>query len=75
MYSGQFLEIYSQSVHAQNLADAERKHIKNETVAAQATDWTSFTDAVWRRLERIPLGRRPAPSSSLHTASQLPGSR
>ena len=73
MYSGQFLEMYSQSVHAQNLADSEQKRATNQTIAAQAaTDRASFTDVFRRYVERIVLGRRPAPASGLHAASQLP---
>jgi hypothetical protein len=71
MYSGQFLEMYSQSVHAQNLADSEQKRATNQTIAAPAADRASFTDVLRRYVERIVLGRRPAPASGLPTASQL----
>jgi hypothetical protein len=75
MYSGQFLEMYSQSVHAQNLADSEQKRAANQTIAAPAAGRASFTDVLRRHLERVALGRPPAPASSLHAASQLPRSR
>jgi hypothetical protein len=75
MYSGQFMEMYSQSVHAQNLADSERKRLTSEPTGAPASDRIYLTDRLRRRLACIALCRRPSPSSDLRPASQTSGMR
>jgi hypothetical protein len=75
MYSGQFLEMYSQSVHAQNLADSERKRLTSEATGTPASDRASLTHRLRCRLARIALGRRPNPSSGLRAVSQSTGMR
>jgi hypothetical protein len=47
--------MYSQSVHAQNLADSEQKRLTSEPIAGFATDRISFTDMLSRQLARIGL--------------------
>jgi hypothetical protein len=51
MYSGQFLEVYARSVHAQNLAESEQRWATDPTIATSATDRPSFIDVLRRRLE------------------------
>ena len=55
MYSGQFLEMYSQSVHAQNLADAKHKRFTSGAMGDIATEPTSFTQLLYRQLARLGL--------------------
>jgi hypothetical protein len=67
MYSGQFFEMYSQSVHAERLTNAARRRLTNERMVGLATEQTSFSRALRRHLARIIVPR------SLHAAvSQLP---
>jgi hypothetical protein len=73
MYSGQFLEMCSQSVHAQNLADAERKQFTSGAMGDIAYEPTSFTQVLYRQLARLALGRRRSTATRLHSASQVTG--
>jgi hypothetical protein len=73
MYSGQFLEMYSQSVHAQNLADGERKQFTIGAMGDIATEPTSFTQVLYRQLARLVLGRRQSTATRLRSASQVAG--
>ena len=73
MYSGQFLEMYSQSVHAQNLADAKHKRFTSGAMGDIATEPTSFTQLLYRQLARLGLGRHRPMSTRLRSASQVAG--
>jgi hypothetical protein len=73
MYSGQFLEMYSQSVHAQNLADAERKRFKCGAIGDIATEATSFAQTLYCQLARLAVGRRRSTATRLRSASQSTG--
>jgi hypothetical protein len=75
MYSGQFLEMFSQSVHTQNLADAERKRFASTPADESLTDRTSLMEMIRRQLGRIAPGERTSRSSSLRAASQPTSSR
>jgi hypothetical protein len=73
MYSGQFLEMYSQSVHAQNLGDAEHKRFTSGTMGDIASEPTSFTQMLYRQLARLVLERRQSTATRLRSASQVTG--
>ena len=73
MYSGQFLEMYSQSVHAQNLADAKHKRFTSGAMGDIATEPTSFTQMLYRQLARLVLERRQSTATRLRSASQVTG--
>jgi hypothetical protein len=75
MYSGQFLETISQSVHAQNLADAERKRSPGAAADELATHRTSITQVLLRQLARIAVNSRLSLSSRLRATSDLTGLR
>jgi len=75
MYSGQFMEMISQSMHAQNLADAERKRFKGGAADEPAPRRTSIAHSVVRQLARIAVSRRPSPSSRLRATSDVTGTR
>jgi hypothetical protein len=73
MYSGQFLELCSQSVHAQNLADPERKRFTSGAMGDIATEPTSLMQMLYRQLPRLALWRRRSAATRLRSASQATG--
>ena len=75
MYSATFVEILSQSVHAERLADPERKRMMDGPLGESDTERTSFTETLHRQLARLALGPGSWRATNLPTTSQTTGSR